>query len=517
MKKIIIFLTVVIALAFGSFAKIWNPNRTVNPERVVFNPDFMASSTKSLKIDRIAFYKDSTLIKFTFDYPSGKTIIIDKNLVLEVNGKILCPVGIHGFEFGVPYRKEGWSNPSFEIVYPAITDQIERLNVLELGGTWNLYGIRLDSKQYERLTMSEWSEKNAVSYNGKPSQFIYPERRTVVYEGFINGFDPNAFKHSFTLETHNEITGVPENIEVPIADDGSFRVELKTYFPKFVLARYPLNLEMRFFIEPDHDIKAYYDRNIRLGQLNGTVSPSLNAVAHAGDLGLLNEQVGRSMAVWTPRFTRSLMSANNLTDAKKIIDRLHRQQVASLKSYVYDFTTFPYVEKVILAKEKGGMIYTLLEQELMFKGENRTKDGKLKPIPDGYYDFLKNEMNDELIVSTKYFPDIVEMLNNSRFREVIGLRDSYAYPDEHTEGRKLAIAGILKSECEALCNYLGVKRPPLWWQIKSAMTLASGGMMNAKTISKDDAKWVIEELSKNNVLIEPAVIDALNEHYGLKQ
>ncbi len=517
MKKLIIFIAFISVMVGGLEAKIWNPNRTVNPEQVVFNPDFMASSTKSLKIDRIEFYKDSTVVRFTISNPSSRTIKVDKNLVLEVNGKIISPVGINGLKFGETYRNEGWNKPTFEMIYPPITDKIERLNVLELGGTWNIYGIRMDGQQYKRLTKDEWLGQNSVYYSGRPSRFIYPERRPIVFEGYINGYDPKAFKRSFIIETHNEITGIPEYIEVPIENDGSFRVVLESYFPKFVLARYPLDMEVRFFVEPDHDIKAYYDRDIRLGQFNGTFSTRENAVVHAGDLGMVNDQVLRSMAVWTPRITRSLLSAKNLTDAKRIIDRIHREQVSSLKGYAQSFMTFPYAEKLMLAKEKAGMIYTLLEQERLFKNENRTKDGKMKPIPEGYYDFLKDELNDELVISTKYFPAIVELLNNSRFREVIGMRDAYAYPDQYSEGQKWTIAGMLKSECQALCDYLGVKTPPLWWQIKSAMTLASGGLMDANSISKEDAQWVMNELKKNNVLTEPAVFDALNKHYGLKQ
>ena len=82
-------------------------------------------------------------------------------------------------------------------------------------------------------------------------------------------------------------------------------------------------------------------------------------------------------------------------------------------------------------------------------------------------------------------------------------------------GRRAAIVKSLQDEAQAICRYLEVKYPPLWWQIMIAMRLASFGMMDADNVSADDAAWVIKRLSDSNALTERAVINALKSHYKI--
>ncbi|MDE6368417.1 MAG: hypothetical protein K2K94_04185, partial [Muribaculaceae bacterium] len=423
MKKIIFTLVALLSIAvMGSNARIWNPKGMTQPDRVVFNPDFMAETSGSLKIDRIEFFKDSTLIVFTANCPHYRSIKVDRNLTLEVDGNVLLPTKVYGMKFGEVYTLPRWGKQQFILVYPPVGRKVERMSIVELGGSWNIYGIRLDGGSYNRPTIKEWLETKLAYYSGESKQFIYPEPKTVIFEGFINGYDPNVFKRSFRLNNYNEITGIEEPIDVPIEDDGSFKLELKTYFPKFVIADFPLDMPVKSYLEPGHNLSIYFDRNMILGQRAGNINVWDAAIVNGGDLGIINNQLYASWAVWTPQIMAPLYNVKSLNDAQKIIKRLHKEQVEKLKSYAHDFMIFPYSEAVILANEKAGMIEALLQQEKMFKQRN----GDNVDIPDGFYDFIKNDLNDNLIVTSGYFPSVARLLSESRYREVLGINNIYS-------------------------------------------------------------------------------------------
>ncbi|MDE5554742.1 MAG: hypothetical protein K2J10_06120, partial [Muribaculaceae bacterium] len=345
MKKIILALVAVLGIAaIEGEARIWNPKGMSHPDRVVFNPDFMAETSGSLNIDRIEFYKDSTLVVFTANSPHYRSIKVDRNLTLEVDGNVLIPTKVYGMKFGEVYNLPRWGKQQFIMVYPPVGRKVERMSVVELGGSWNIYGIRLDGGSYKRPTIKEWLESKLVYYNGESKQFIFPEPKTVVFEGFINGYDPNVFKRTFRLNNYNEITGVQEPIDVQIEDDGSFKVELKSYFPKFVMADFPLDMPVKSYLEPGHNLSIYFDRNMILGQRAGNINVWDAAIVNGGDLGIINNQLYASWAVWTPQIMAPLYNVKSLKEAQKIIYRLHNEQVERLKSYAYDFMIFPYSE-----------------------------------------------------------------------------------------------------------------------------------------------------------------------------
>ena len=508
MKQLIVVIIMLICASSADMcARIWNPKGKAYPDRVVFNPDFMAETSGNLKIDRIEFFKDSTLIVFTASSNYGY-INVDRNLTLDADGKILLPDKVYGMVFGENFKLQRWNKQQFVMVYPPVDRKVKKLSVVQLGGSWSIYGIRLDGGKYDRPTIEEWEETRSVYYAGDPKQFIYPKPKTVVYEGFINGYDPDVFKRTFRLNNYNEITGVQEPIDVEIDDQGYFRIELKSYFPKFVTADFPLNMQVKSFLEPEHNLAIYFDRNMILGQRAGKINVWNAAIVNAGDLGLINNQLYASWAVWTPDIKRPLYEARSLKEAKKIIDRLHKEQVERLKSYAADFMIFPYSEDVIMANEKAGMITTLLEQEKRYNDR--------EPIPYNFYDFIKGDLNDKLIVTSGYFPTLAQLLSESRYREVLGINNVYAYNDLAADGRRVAIFKTLETEAEALCRYLEVRYPPLWWQVMISMRLASFGLMDADSVSREDAAWVINQLSDCKAITEKAVIDALKSHYQVK-
>ena len=49
-----------------------------------------------------------------------------------------------------------------------------------------------------------------------------------------------------------------------------------------------------------------------------------------------------------------------------------------------------------------------------------------------------------------------------------------------------------------------------------SMRLASFGLMDADSVSREDAAWVINQLSDCKAITEKAVIDALKSHYKVK-
>lgn len=516
MKKILICFLVCLGIASSAVqAKIWNYKKSGQPERVVFKPDYLARINGSLYIDRIEFFADSTVFKCTAYYYPGSNIIVDRNLVLQAGDALIQPIGLHGMEFGKPFRLLRSGRHMFTVVYPPLDSRLTAIDLRELEGSWSLYGIRLDGERYDRITPDRWLEENTFYYPGNLKKNFNPEPRPARFKGILGGYDARVLQHSFTIENYNEITGVREDLDVLVAEDGSFEIEISTRTPKYVTVGFPLDMNMSVFLEPERTATVYFDRNKILAQRAGAADIYQSAIYNGGELGMINDELQAAYRLWTQSDKQPLVSVRTLERAMVVIDAIHQEMLEKIDSYIGMCAVTPYTRRLLLANEKADMILAALETEARLS-ENVHRGRALPRVPQGYYDFIR-DLDDELVLFSPRFREIAGKLSTSRFREVVGLDASN---DENVAALwtlpENEIVRLLEKEARAVCAWLNADSTPLWWQMMTAMNLASFGRMPRENVGRQKGEKVISGLRRAGIITHPAVYNALNDYYRYK-
>ncbi len=512
MKKLIFCLIASIVLAMPEIsAKIWGVNMAGQPERVVFKPDYLARLNGSLYIDRIEFFKDSTLVKCTSYYYPGAKITVDRNLVIRCGEKVIKPVALRGMEFGKPFTLLRSGRHMFTVVYPPIDKKEKVADLCEIGGSWSIYGLRLDGERYDRVSPDKWVEENTFYYPGELKNNLIAEPKPAIIKGILGGFDAKVLNDNFTIANYDPITGVEDDYVAVVGEDGSFEVDVPTRSLRYVTLMFPLNMNTQVLLEPGRTSTIYFDRNKILAQRSGAADIYQSAIYDGGELGMINTELQAAYVVWTPSDVMPLEKVKSLKKALLHIDNIHEAMVDKIMSYCEMCAVTPYTQKLLLANEKAGMILALLNTEARLTSEAGVSGRMLPDLPEDYYSFIKQDLDNELIWFAPKFKEVARKLSESRLGEVIGLR--YNADDGDVKLSKDKIVAELVAEANALCSYLGVDTPPVWWQIMTAMKLASFGKMPREKTSAETAKYVLSGLKKNGVIKNAAVYNSLNEYY----
>lgn len=514
MKNLILCLIACMSFAVsGASAKIWSYNKGgVQPERVVFKPDYLARVKGAFYIDRIEFFADSTIIKCTaYGYP-GSNIKVDRDFVIEANGKLMQPIGLHGMKFGEPFTLLRSGRHMFTMVYPAIDKKIKVMNLREIDGLWSLYGIRLDGTRYDRPTGQEWIEANTFYYPGVPEQLFYPEPKAAKFKGIIGGFDPKIFASEFVVQSYNEITGQSEDVIVPINDDGSFETEFMLRAPRFIVAKFPLNMDTRIYLEPERTASVYFDRNKILAQRAGAHDIYQSAIYNGDQLGMINDELQAAYHVWGPNDVRKIEGARTLDKVQHLTALTADEMQDKISSYIEMCAVLPMTERLLWANERGGMIKTLLDAEARINSEAEKQKRRAPEIPVGYFDFVKDDLNNPLLVFSYRFRHIVPLLIKSRFWETIadaGDKNDRIIGYDFSDNSLLV--GIEK-QARNLCRYISVDTPPLWWQMMTAMRLTS--LAKPEGVTKAVAITTATALKNKGLITETAIYNAISDFYN---
>lgn len=513
MKNLILCLVAFVSLAVpGAQAKIWSYSQAgVEPERVVFKPDYLARISGAFYIDRIEFFADSTIVKCTAYGRPGSTITVGRDFVIDAGGKLLQPVDLHGMKFGEPFTLLRSGRHMFTIVYPALSEKIKTINLRELDGSWSLYGVRLDGKRYDRPTGQEWIEANTIYYPGVPDQLFYAEPKAAKFKGIIGGFDSKIFANEFVVQSFNEITGEEENTLVTINEDGSFEADFLMRTPKFITAKFPLNMNTRIYLEPGRTSSVYFDRNKILAQRAGAHDIYQTAIYNGDQLGMINDELQAAYRVWDPSDVRKIESARTFDRVLQLTALTGDEMQQKIYSYIEMCAVLPMSERLLWAKERAGMIYTLLSAEARINSDVEKNNRRMPEIPVGYFDFVKDELNNPLIVFTPRFVKIVPLLVRSRFWDTISSSgDRVSGAIDYSLYDNSLLAGI-EIQAQNLCAYLGVDTPPVWWQIMTAMRLTS--LSNSEGLKKSAALATATSLKKKNLITEDAIYNAIRDYY----
>ena len=171
----------------------------------------------------------------------------------------------------------------------------------------------------------------------------------------------------------------------------------------------------------------------------------------------------------------------------------------------------PMTERLLWANERCGMIETLLAAEARINGDAERQNRRKPEIPVGYFDFVKDDLDNPLIVFSYSFRQIAPLLVKSRFWEIIA---NSSDKNDNIVGYSLSdndlLAGIEK-QARNLCSYLSVDTPPMWWQMMTAMRLTS--LAKSDGVTKTSALATAAALKNKGLITEIAIYNAICDFY----
>ncbi|MDR3296878.1 MAG: TlpA family protein disulfide reductase [Prevotellaceae bacterium] len=243
---------------------------------VVLRPAFDVRNTRALEIDKIELTDSATIFYFDAFHLPKNWNRIDSNTYLRESGSDAkwTVVKAEGLELGKPFQKPDSGTVSFKLFFPPLPPTVSRVDFIESDceSCFKFWGIRLlPSDKVSIVPAPATAAVEAlppVRYN---PQLTHISGQLV---GYLREMKPDA---EMRLRLKNMVTAEDINVVLPVADDGSFSVEVIVPQPSFTALtsnfRFTfLPFRAELFIVPGKDVNVLIDlrKQSRLNSLYRT-------------------------------------------------------------------------------------------------------------------------------------------------------------------------------------------------------------------------------------------------------
>lgn len=420
--------------------------KDVKPIKVVDSPEFKICNTNEISLKRAEFFKDSTRLSFDAQDIPGNWINVDTNLTMEINGEALQPIAAYDIVLGEWFVIPESGRHSFTLTYPAVKGKLSTMDIVEKGGSWRIYGIRLDGKKYARPKADKWEKANRADYSGAPDSMIYANPKTSVFKGVIIGYDPRICGTSFLMYDEDDILHIDRPLSVPIAEDGSFETELSMRMPKHILTAIgEQNFAYIFYFEPGKDLTALIDVT------NPSYEPK-NQIHCGGELGSINKQLADAPELWGYKCIPEMTDSTLLDEAVAMIEGKRGSYMALRDEFIAREDINPRVKEIVKAQEKGGMLQVLLDQAMTLRYSSQRKKRAMPQEPEIFYQYLKEYSTDvDLPLSSAYNILFNRLQYCTNFGRRLNLKEERLYiVEDRGLGYIKSLGGTLTEEEEQL-------------------------------------------------------------------
>ncbi len=225
MKKSVILLAVIISLfSCGNRVKVWE------------NPQIGVTRYTYIRIKKVSFYKDSTVIDMNVNYPSfAGGFTFGKDTYIDVDGKHYLITGSDCFKLGefTNTDPDTWEK-DFTLYFEPLPRKTKVFDIIEgtFEGAYTLYNIRPEGVELPR------AEVPAEYLADYPEDDVWPEMAYSEDSVTIH-FKALNYKPGMSPRLdiwHFDITNPSSFKEdmIHLKDDGTYDYKCKTYYPEHV-------------------------------------------------------------------------------------------------------------------------------------------------------------------------------------------------------------------------------------------------------------------------------------------
>ena len=396
------------------------------PFKTVASPDYLARRDGSLKIKNIEMYKDSTVVTFdAFNY-KNRSVTVDSVMAIAADGKTYMPFSVEGAEFGLPIVMDESRTHQFRLVYPPIKKKTRLIDIVVPGNGKVISGVRLDGKNYDRMTSDQWLVNNTVPYPGKLDTLVYDRPHKAVIKGMFTGYDKQMHGDNFLIYNTDEMLDLSKPTVVPIADDGTFEIEIDCYMPKHIFAMIWKYIRRNMYIEPGRELRLFFDFDRLIGQYWGFENQR-TTIFNGGELGQINEDIICSPEMWGYRCIPELNDSTPLDSAMMMIAQKHEANLDELSKFFVEFKVCSPSRELISNREKAQMVTFIVNTASEAK---YTAMYNRKPAPEAPRDmfgFLKNGFDSDAMAVASTDGHLINGMAFSDLDRLIGEENEYLF------------------------------------------------------------------------------------------
>ncbi len=199
-------------------------------EIIVENPPFSVRNYSTVEIDKIVLNDTATVFYMTAHQRKGRWFKIVSDTYIRVNGEELIVLTAEGIELDKEEYTDDSNTRMFSLVFPPINPDITHIDFIEsdCDNCFKIWGIELKSEVISnRIKIPD----EVIEDAGKKGEnaYLLPEDFSnagiAYFNGMIYGYVPEM-KSEIRIGGINPITYEEIEIEIPVADNGSFSVNV---------------------------------------------------------------------------------------------------------------------------------------------------------------------------------------------------------------------------------------------------------------------------------------------------
>jgi len=498
------FLTVVLVLLCNTLTMFAQQNAN---NRVVNNPPFKVCSHPNVTVDKVEL-KDTETVLYMIIYQQPKYWIrIDSKTYIRANGQKYLIESADGIKLSTETFPDSTGKVVFALHFPTIDPSTQQIDFIEsdCDNCFKIWGIELTPGALAlREQVPESIKKEALIKDDGKSLAI-PELKTgdAIVKGKFLGYVPEM-KWKVEMYVNNPVTGVQEQLETLVKDNGSFELKVPLVTTMQVLFR-TVFYNNYILLSPGKETSVYVDLYQKSCQETGNEALKCPAGKYMY-FGGANAEINNQMEDIN---IQGIVS--DFSEQTRDFNAILNMSAEQYKAYVLDkmngaieslsqkgLTKKAYEFAVINIHFHA--IYALMFADSNLEGAYRQAhnlgyrdklDGYTVPVFDkAYYSFLKElPFNHPLSLYSGYFSN---MVNSSKYLEKIKIRVTLPTKALFQE---LIDSKILSPEEKEYAEYLQKQSMDSWSAEKQQNYKAKTGRAMQKLIESGKLDDTIVKLA----------------------
>jgi thiol-disulfide isomerase/thioredoxin len=332
------------------------------------------------------------------------------------------------YEFAY-YKNERWICNSANIkhgkgaIILSNKAQTIHLTVSKLKGESGLFG----EKPEEMIRCSKKLSNGLTKKQAEDKPFGFPlfSNDSATYCGQIYGYTSRLGVKNIEIAVEDVLTGGSNLYYAPVADDGSFSIKIPVYYPHKVNVRSAI-FDETVFLEPGKtliQILGTQDEACFMGE-SARINAELDEV---GNLFSCDNSLFEGKILETPPTVIKQHLLNCLASDLGTLDSMYRSGFISTKTYQFLKTDIRY-----------DYLYQLMDKKYLYGIYYEEQYGKADPKPEkldydspSYYDFITNEINNPVSITSLFFNEFLVRLH--RLALINSTKDPVASNQEKNE------------------------------------------------------------------------------------
>ncbi|MDR1120537.1 MAG: TlpA family protein disulfide reductase [Dysgonamonadaceae bacterium] len=469
---------------------------------VVERPSFVFNTHSNVSVERIVLNESSTILDMLVSIQQGHWIRIASDSYINADGKKYLLQSADGIQLDAEVYPDESEKIFFSLIFPPVDPDTKQIDFIEsdCDNCFKTFGLALnqDAAMQRAVVPQKIKDAAIVKDDGKPLPVPQLKPGKAVLKGTLLEYVP-AINTKVNIYVNNPITGIQEEHETKVKEDGSFELEIPLITTMQVLLRLSSPWYNKYILlSPGKTSTVYFD----LPQKSCQETPIKSLKCSPGKyiyFGGANAEINNQVEdINLGELLRQIHSDQNY-------DRIAEMTPGQYKSYVLDkvaVMTAGLEQKGLSRKAldfaSGSIRYTAAN-DLMFTRSNLSsafrKSHKLdydapelqkftqQELDADFYSFLKEApINDPYFL---YYHNCSNIINSCKYLDAQRFRINYTSKDTW---QALINTGKLLPEEMEVALYLrnrALDNPAAKELLKSNQTMFIREVMNTGKLNEE--------------------------------